>query len=88
MNPKNHIILFYISFIYYLFLKHIPDQQCSTPDRKVGTCISILECPPLLEVLKNTQRTAQQTQFLQQSQCDQVGNFPYVRVCIVPNDTN
>ncbi|XP_073816008.1 serine protease ea-like [Musca autumnalis] len=49
-----------------------------TPDRAYGQCRSLVECPSLLQLLKNTNRTPQETQYLQQSMCDQVGTQIYV----------
>ncbi|XP_037811415.1 serine protease easter-like [Lucilia sericata] len=56
-----------------------PDGSCGTPDGYQGTCIDILQCPPLLQSLKNVQRSQLETRYLQQSQCGKRGNT--VLVC-------
>lgn len=66
-----------MNFISILVL--FPDGSCSTPNRLDGVCIDLLQCPPLLELLKNINRTPMQTSFLQQSQCGKRGNT--VLVC-------
>lgn len=49
-----------------------------TPDRANGQCRNLVECPQLLQLLRNTNRSPQQTQYLQQSMCDQIGSLVYV----------
>ncbi|TMW52759.1 hypothetical protein DOY81_002163 [Sarcophaga bullata] len=45
-------------------------RVCSTPDTWQGDCINIKDCPELLKLLLNVNRTAMETTFLQQSECD------------------
>ncbi|XP_061402629.1 serine protease easter-like [Musca vetustissima] len=54
------------------------NEQCMTPDRANGLCRNLVECPQLLQMLRNTNRSPQETQYLQQSMCDQVGSMVYV----------
>lgn len=51
-----------------------PDGSCLNPNSLQGVCIDILECPPLLQSLKNVERSNQETLFLQKSQCGRKGN--------------
>ncbi|XP_075145131.1 serine protease 7 [Haematobia irritans] len=52
-------------------------QSCNNPNGKPGNCISIYDCEVLVNTLKNTNRTPQQTRFIQQSQCAYT-NVPHV----------
>ncbi|XP_073816007.1 serine protease ea-like [Musca autumnalis] len=54
------------------------NQACVNPHNENGVCINLLSCPPLLNLLKNVQRSNAETMFLQQSQCDFVGSTVYV----------
>ncbi|XP_013102920.1 serine protease easter isoform X3 [Stomoxys calcitrans] len=75
---KTHIIACIIAaFCVNGSLSQI-NQQCYTPDRALGQCVNIVDCPASLEVLRNVQRTPQETQYLQQSLCAQVGSVVYI----------
>lgn len=70
--------MFLFKFRLNFILNYSLDSECLTPDRLYGTCLNILECPPLLKSLRNTQRSQQETRYLQSSQCGKVGNSVYV----------
>ncbi|XP_058983039.1 serine protease easter isoform X3 [Musca domestica] len=59
-------------------IEYTKHQPCRNPNNEAGTCVSLLECPPLLNLLKNVGRTQAETMFLQHSQCDYVGSTVYV----------
>ena len=42
---------------------------CSTPDGRQGDCINVKNCPELVKLLLNVNRSAKETAFLQQSEC-------------------
>ncbi|XP_075147747.1 serine protease ea-like isoform X2 [Haematobia irritans] len=63
------------------------NQQCYTPDRALGQCVNIIDCPSSVEVLRNIQRTPQETLYLQQSLCAQIGSNVYV-CCKFQNSAN
>ncbi|XP_073819989.1 serine protease 7 [Musca autumnalis] len=55
---------------FHLSLNSVHAQQsCSNPNGKPGECISIYDCSSLVNSLKNLSRSAQQTKFIQESQC-------------------
>jgi Regulatory CLIP domain of proteinases len=56
---------------------------CNTPANESGTCISIKQCPHLLQMLKVKPLTEQQKQFLHNSQCGFIDNVAYV-CCATP----
>jgi hypothetical protein len=54
--------------------------QCRTPDSAKGVCISIYGCESLLNILKSTKITQEQSKYLRNSQCKNgIGDrLPYV----------
>ncbi|XP_075147746.1 serine protease ea-like isoform X1 [Haematobia irritans] len=61
------------------------NQRCINPQRSMGTCVNILQCPPLLSILTNVQRTPQETEFLQQSLCHREGSTVFV-CCVLESE--
>ncbi|XP_067638576.1 serine protease 7 [Eurosta solidaginis] len=62
----------------------IAQARCNNPNRKVGYCVSIYECPSLLEVVQLYDLSASNREFLQKSQCvNGYGQPPYV--CCTPD---
>lgn len=56
------------------------NDPCETPNKAVGTCIEIKNCPALIEIVRQTVTDSSLTQFLKDSQCG--GNPPQsVYVC-------
>lgn len=54
-------------------------NACRTPDNKNGACISIYDCPSILQLIKRTPLSAADRQFAQRSQCSNgSGRSPYV----------
>ncbi|XP_030239548.1 serine protease 7 isoform X2 [Drosophila navojoa] len=54
-------------------------QNCRNPNQNVGYCISLYDCPPLLNVLQKLQLSNDERTFLRQSQCENgFGRLPYV----------
>lgn len=58
--------------------------RCRNPNAKVGYCVSIYECPSLLEVVQRYNLAATDRVFLQKSQCvNGYGRSPHV--CCTPD---
>lgn len=58
--------------------------RCRNPNAKVGYCVSIYECPSLLEVVQRYNLGIADREFLQKSQCvNGYGRSPYV--CCTPD---
>ena len=61
-----------------------PAVRCSNPNRVSGYCVSVYECPSILEVINTNQLTSSQRLFIQNSQCSNgYGRAPYV--CCTPD---
>ncbi|EDW81362.1 uncharacterized protein Dwil_GK12018 [Drosophila willistoni] len=73
-----------LGFICIYLLQHLNVlvyalQNCINPNRNNGNCISIYDCPSLLQVVRNENLNDQQRNFLRESQCyNGVGLTPYV----------
>lgn len=61
--------------------KCLPSEKCFTPNNEAARCISIHECPVLLDAIKS--RDTSLINFLQASQCGQDGST--VLVCCGPS---
>lgn len=61
-----------------------PKIECIRPDRSVGTCLSVYDCPPVYNILnKSGGIGAQLAEYLRSLQCEgEVGRFPFV--CCLP----
>ncbi|XP_063832514.1 uncharacterized protein LOC135081672 isoform X2 [Ostrinia nubilalis] len=53
-------------------------ESCETVDQQIGSCISILQCAPYLQLLKESRTNPQAVQVLRKSQCGFEGNYPKV----------
>ncbi|XP_018796326.1 PREDICTED: serine protease easter [Bactrocera latifrons] len=75
---------FCLVFIAALFSTATAQARCRNPNAKVGYCVSIYECPSLLEVVQRYNLAAVDRDFLQKSQCvNGYGRSPYV--CCTPD---
>ncbi|XP_037951152.1 serine protease 7 [Teleopsis dalmanni] len=77
---RNIFVLIFVCLMQQISAQY----RCSSPNRVAGYCVSVYECPSLLEVLKRNQLTPSQLQFLQESQCQNgYGRPPFV--CCTPD---
>ncbi|CAH0715054.1 unnamed protein product, partial [Brenthis ino] len=63
------------------------DLQCTTPTGSMGQCISLMECPQLLALVQNMQRTPEELKLLRDSQCGFVESSNLPKVCCEVNNT-
>ncbi|KAL7729105.1 hypothetical protein ACLKA6_019926 [Drosophila palustris] len=59
-------------------------QNCRNPNQNTGFCLSIYDCPSLIELLRQTSLSNEERNFLRDSQCNNgFGRMPYV--CCTPD---
>lgn len=51
---------------------------CHTPDDQAGVCIPVVQCPPLVALLRQRPVPPESVQFLRNSQCGFQANIPLV----------
>lgn len=61
-------------------------EECTTPNKEKSACVSIYECPILVEAIKSKDSTL--LGFLRASQCGHSGSTPMVCCGTVANYTN
>ncbi|XP_054725162.1 serine protease 7 [Anastrepha obliqua] len=75
---------FFFAFVAALFSTATAQARCNNPNRKIGYCVSIYECPSLIEVVRRYDLAPRDREFLQKSQCTNgYGQSPYV--CCTPD---
>ncbi|XP_036341608.1 serine protease 7-like [Rhagoletis pomonella] len=75
---------FFLAFVVALFSTATAQARCRNPNRKMGYCVSIYECPSLIEVVQRFELAPTDREFLQKSQCTNgYGQPPYV--CCTPD---
>uniref|UniRef100_W8BLL3 CLIP domain-containing serine protease n=1 Tax=Ceratitis capitata TaxID=7213 RepID=W8BLL3_CERCA len=75
---------FSFAFVTALFSTTTAQARCNNPNAKLGYCVSIYECPSLLEVVQSYNLSPSDREFLQKSQCvNGYGQSPYV--CCTPD---
>lgn len=68
-------------FLLFNFSSTVNGQNgaCTTPNNQAGSCVAVSQCPSLLAILQDRQRTPAQTQLLRSSQCG--GSGAAIRLC-------
>ncbi|RVE52572.1 hypothetical protein evm_002691, partial [Chilo suppressalis] len=54
------------------------NEPCQTVDSEVGSCVSVLQCPPYMRVLESARSNATAAQVLRQAHCGFNGTIPKV----------
>lgn len=87
----------YSAFVFYLHILEqivFPSSDCENPDNHFGQCVSIYNCPSLLELIQKANLNDQEKQFIRESRCTTGdGKQPYVcctedRSVVVPPITS
>lgn len=63
---------------FYFYKLCYQERQCNTPSRASGNCVSIRQCPTLLNLLAGSVTTSNR-EFLRQSQCGYENRQPLVK---------
>lgn len=63
---------------HFSILEFQSQQQCSTPDRRRGSCVDLRQCPALYNLIRKPNISFDERNFLRQSQCAYLNNYPWV----------
>lgn len=59
-------------------LRQVGTSRCDTPNKEIGTCVDLKNCPQLYQLLTTSGRQPEVANFLRKSQCGYANNSPKV----------
>lgn len=65
--------------VFAFAILELPVQQCVTPDRKRGGCVDLRQCAALFSLIQKPGISYEDRNFLRQSQCAYINNYPWVK---------